>query len=102
MAACPSCKGPIPFHTIALAAFPVWLTCPRCRVRLVGGPLVATQTAVVLVAAAAVTAWACAALMGPPTLVSGARAVGLALLVVVPFAAGNVAVTMLWGRYRQR
>jgi hypothetical protein len=102
MAGCPSCQKPIPFHTIAFAAFPMWLTCPRCRARLVGGPFVVAQTAVVLLAAAAVTAWACAALMGPPTLVTGAKAVGLALLVVIPFAAGNVAVTMLWGHYHKR
>ena len=102
MSCCPGCKEPIPFHTIAFAAFPVWITCPRCHARLVGGPFVVAQTVVVLVLATFVTAWSCATVVSPTFLVSEAKAVGIALLAVIPFAAGNVVATMLWGRYRKR
>ena len=102
MSCCPGCNQPIPFHTIAFAAFPVWITCPWCRARLVGGPFVVAQTAVVLVSAAVVTAWACVAFVAPPFLANGAKAVGIALLAVIPFAAGNVVATMRWGRYHKQ
>lgn len=102
MSRCPGCHKPIPFHTIAFAAFPVWITCPGCQARLVGGPFVVAQTVIVLVVAAIVTAWACAALVSSSFVLSEAKAVGIALLAVIPFAAANVVVTMLWGRYRKR
>ncbi len=102
MSCCPSCKKPIPFHSIAFAAFPVWITCPGCQAQLVGGPFVVAQTVVVLVWAALVTAWAFAAVLSPPLLINSVKALGIALLGVIPFAAGNVVITMRWGHYRKR
>jgi len=94
---CPQCERPIPFRTILVATCPVWISCPRCRTKLVGNRLVKLQGFVVVPVLALIGGVA-VALTGWPWQTK------LAVILIAGLALGvpNVLVTLKWGRYATR
>lgn len=82
---------------IALAACPIWLSCPSCGTRLVGNRLVKLQAAVVVCAAAALGLLINLA-MRAQVLSSGAS-ICVAVVAVGVIAVPNVVITHRYGEY---
>jgi uncharacterized protein YbaR (Trm112 family) len=96
MAVCPDCRQRIPFRTVLLAAYPIWIACPSCKAKLVGNRLIKIQGAIAPVLAVIVVV----AIMSTP--LSLQQQMGLAFPGAAAFALLNVFITLKWGRYLPR
>lgn len=94
MLTCPSCTKKIGFRTIALATFPVWLSCPHCRTKLRGNAFIKAQGFVIIPALVAVPG----ILIFLSDLGWSQKAAACVLLVSV-VSLTNIIATLVWGRY---
>ena len=94
MILCPHCKQPIPFRTILFAPYPVWISCPNCRTKLVGDRFIKIQGFVVVPILAIMLGVAIVLTRQPLLYELGMVIVG-SFVVAIPC----VAATLRWGRY---
>lgn len=94
MSRCPHCSQPIPFRTVLFSPYPVWISCPSCRAKLVGDCFIKIQ-GFVIVPILGIMLGIAAALTRRPFLHQ------IALVVVGGVIIGllNVIATIRWGRY---
>ena len=96
MATCPHCNTRVSLRTITFALCPIWIVCPACATKLVGGWFIKTQGVIIIVVVATFTvlvmrsfpAWRDRILW---------LAAGVFVISLV-----NTVATLLWGRYELR
>jgi hypothetical protein len=91
---CPHCNKPIPFRTIVFAVYPVWISCPSCRAKLVGDRFIKIQGFIVIPILAILLAVA-VNFTGCPLLHQLELVVIGGFIVALP----NVVATLKWGQY---